>query len=99
VRVRATPQAAELIARSGGRLFVWASDHRCCGGRLTTLETGSERPEPRRGAARDFRPVPADGFTLLVATGTRGPDELILEVHGLRRPTIRAYWDGCVYAP
>jgi hypothetical protein len=99
VRVRTTPEAADLIVRSGGQLFVWATDHRCCGGRLTTLEAATERPESRRGTVDAFGLVRAEGFTLFVATGARAPDELVLEARGRRRPRVRAYWDGCVYAP
>jgi hypothetical protein len=25
------------------------------------------------------------------------PDELHVELHGRRRPQIRAYWNGCAY--
>jgi hypothetical protein len=99
MRVRTTPGAADLIVRSGGRLFVWATDHRCCGGRLTTLEVATEPPASRRRAADVFRLIAAEDFTLFVATGARTPDELVLEAKGRRRPRIRAYWDGCVYAP
>jgi hypothetical protein len=99
MRIRATPEVTELIARSGGRLYVWATDHRCCGGRLTTLEAAIERPERPPGPARDFSPISADGFTLFLATGARSPEELVLEAHGRRHSRVRAYWNGCVYAP
>jgi len=100
VQVRTTSDATDLIVRSGGQLFVWAKDYRCCRGQLITLQAELKRPKRRRYVAGEFRPFQMEGFTLFLATGTRMPDELVVEARGRRnRSRIRAYWNGCVYAP
>jgi len=66
----------------GGKLYVWAKKTRCCGGSLIFLETSSEAGE------RPFRRVPADGIELYLDERLREPDELELDVVGLRRPRV-----------
>jgi hypothetical protein len=94
--VTASPQARALIRDRGGRLFVWATSHRCCGGALTLLDSATEPPSLRPGAR--FERIDADGFTLFLAVGRRaGPEELVVAVRGRRRPRIDAFWNGCAY--
>lgn len=48
---------------------------------------------------RIFHRAEAKGFGLFVDFGRReAPAEIVLEVHGLRRRRVEAYWDGCVFA-
>lgn len=89
MKVVAPPDVADLVAESGGRLFVWTRRPRCCGG-TTYLETATDRP-PRRS----FRLVQAEPFEVWFAAA-REPEELHLDLHGRRR-RIEAYWDGCAY--
>jgi hypothetical protein len=93
VRIVASPDAIELASERGGRLYVWTRARRCCHGAQTWLEVAHERP---RGT--DFERV-AEGEVEVyfpAALGRR-PDELHLEVHGLRRKRVEAYWDGCAW--
>jgi len=91
MRVRASPEAVQLVRDRGGKLYVWAKKTRCCGGSVIFLETSSEAGE------RPFRRVPADGIELYLDESMREPDELELDVGGLRRKHVHAYWDGCAY--
>ena len=75
----------------GGKLYVWAKKTRCCGGSVTLLETSSEAGE------RPFRGVAADGIELYLDERLSEPDELELDVAGLRRKHVHAYWNGCAY--
>ena len=91
MRVTASAAAIELVQAHGGRLYVRAKSARCCSGTLTFLETSSEPDE------RPFRRVQATGIELYLAEGLREPDELELDVGGLRHKHVRAYWNGCAY--
>jgi len=91
MRVDASPQALALVAERGGRLYVQARRTRCCGGALTLLETSSEPGD------RLFRRVPAEGLELYLDERLREPDVLELDVGGLRRRHVHAYWNGCAY--
>ena len=91
MRVDASPEALALVAEHGGQLYVRARRARCCGGALTLLETSSE-PGDRR-----FRRVTADGLELYLEERVREPEVLELDVGGLLRRQVRAYWNGCAY--
>jgi hypothetical protein len=92
MRVKASSEAIELVQAQGGKLYVWAKRARCCHGSLTFLETSSEPGE------RSFRRVPADtGIELYLDERLHAPDELELDVGGLRRKHVHAYWNGCAY--
>jgi hypothetical protein len=92
MRLVVSDAASELIAASGGRLYVWPTRARCCGG-LITLDTSSRPP---RG--REFRrSEAADGFDLFLPTRLgRLPEELHLDA-GRRSQRVQAYWDGCAW--
>lgn len=91
MRVKASSEAIELVQAQGGKLYVRAKRARCCHGSLTFLETSSEPGE------RSFRRVPATGIELYLDDGLREPDELELDIGGLRRKHVHAYWNGCAY--
>ena len=74
----------------GGKLYVWAKKTRCCGS-LIFLKTAGEP------GGRPFRRVHADGIELYVDERLREPYELELDVAGLRRQHVHAYWNGCAY--
>ena len=90
MRVKASPEAVQLVQERGGKLYVWAKKTRCCGS-VIFLETSSEAGE------RPFRRVPADEIELYLDERMREPNELELDVGGLRRKHVHAYWDGCAY--
>jgi hypothetical protein len=55
------------------------------------LETSNQAGE------RSFRRIPVDGMELYLDARLSDPDELELDVGGLRRKHVHAYWDGCAY--
>jgi hypothetical protein len=95
MRVVAPPEVADLVREHGGRLFVWADPHRCCGGSVTFLKTAPTSPP----GERRFILVDAEGFELHFDPGrVQPPDELHFAVKGWHRKRVEAYWNGCVYA-
>lgn len=91
VRVNASPEALELVRERGGRVFVHARRHRCCGGSLTTLETAVEP------GTRTFERYECDGIVVYLDDRLAPPAELELVASGRRRRVVRAYWNGCAY--
>ena len=94
VSVTASASAAEHIRTRGGRLYVWARSKACCGG--TRFIEASTQPPADAGT---FLPVPIEAFQLFIRpTGLHGlPEELHIDLGGLRRRRVRAYWNDCAY--
>jgi hypothetical protein len=94
VKVIASPGAVEFVRACGGRLYVWASTTACCGG-ARFIDASTSPPVD----ADRFTPLMAHGFELFVrATGPSGlPDELHVDLRGIRRRRVSAYWNGCAY--
>jgi hypothetical protein len=81
-----------FIRRHGGRLFVRARRHGCCGA-LTLLDAATE-PMP----VGEYVRLPAEGFVVFLAPSRRPlPAEIPVELRGLLRRRIKAYWNGCAY--
>ena len=80
-----------MVAERGGRLFVWSKTSRCCRGSICTLETSTE-PDERRS----FRRVEANGIELYVDLRSL-PETLEVDVGGLVRHSVRAYWNGLAW--
>jgi hypothetical protein len=91
MRVKASPGAIELVQSRGGKLYVTARHSRCCHGALTVLDTSNEPGE------RSFRRLPFGGIELYLDAKLSDPDELELDVGGLRHKQVHAYWNGCAY--
>ena len=91
IEVSVSPKAAALVADQGGRLFVWSRTSRCCRGAVCTLETSTE-PDERRS----FRRVEAEGLELYVDLRSL-PATLEVDVGGLTRRSVRAYWNGLAW--
>lgn len=81
----------ELVAKRGGKLFVWSKTTRCCHGTTCFLETSTEADE-----RRPFRRVDADGIDLYVDL-RQLPDTLDVDVGGFRDRSVRAYWNGLAW--
>lgn len=95
MKLRIADGVAAFVQERGGRLYVRTSTHHCCTGPFTLLETSTRRPSGRAGR---FRSMDAGGFELLIDFGRRRePEELVLELGGVRR-TVRAYWDDRAFA-
>jgi hypothetical protein len=84
--------AAELIAERGGRLYVWPTRARCCGG-VTRLVSASTPPD-----GKEFRRVAAAGECEVYLPSRLGrlPDELHVELKRYPR-RVESYWDGCAW--
>jgi hypothetical protein len=94
MNVLTTTSAAEFVRAHGGHLYVWAGSSVCCGG-TRFIEASTEPP-----ADLDrFVTVPSAGFELFVraAGPDELPDELQIDLGGIRRRRVRAYWNGCAY--
>ena len=92
--ILARPEVAAAIRGAGGKLFVRTDPHRCCGGGLTYLMTSAEA---ERG--HEYQRFEADGFELYLDAGNRQlPDELVLDLKGLKRKRVEAFWNGCAFA-
>jgi hypothetical protein len=92
VEVVAGPGVREFVAARGGRLYVWAVEHRCCTGGLTLLEADVS---PRPGRRSPGALLPVEGFEVRLDAARHGsPRRLVLEL-GRRGRRVRAYWNGC----
>jgi hypothetical protein len=93
MRLVVSQAAADLVEERGGRLYVWVTKTRCCGGGMRTLATSSERPTDR-----EFRLVPGDQRFELFLAARLGqlPDELHLDLRRFPR-RVEAYWNGCAW--
>lgn len=86
--------ATEFVLAHGGRLWVWASAKACCGG--TRFIEASVDPPADAGR---FTRVDGGDFELFVrATGLHSlPEEIHVDLGGIRRRRVRAFWNGCAY--
>jgi hypothetical protein len=93
VRIVASAEALALARERGGRLYVWPKARRCCHGTQTWLELDHDPP-----SATDFERATLGEVDVYFPTSlARRPEELHLEVHGLRSKRVAAYWDGCAW--
>ena len=87
LRVVATPEALNHVAGSGGAVFLWAKETRCCGKRTSVLEVATE-PD-----GRDFEQLHTQqGLAIWATKGLLAPTELHLDLS--RRGALRAFWNG-----
>jgi hypothetical protein len=94
MEIRISDDVRAFVRERGGRLFVWATAHRCCTGPLTLLDTDTEPPGRRQ---RQFRRIEADGFELYVDAGHRRlPERLTLEMGRWPRK-VRAFWNDLAF--
>jgi hypothetical protein len=89
----ASANVETYIRSHGGSIFIWPSHHRCCGGRLTLLDTSFQPPRQR-----EFEAIASRGFTVFLDASLRErPERIDLSLRGIRRKRIEAYWDGCAF--
>jgi len=74
---------------------VWALASPCCGGTRFVEAATAAPPDAEPFVALQR----AEGFEVLVrpAGPYRLPDELVVELAGIRRRRLRAYWNGCAF--
>ena len=95
--VLVSDEAKEFVNGHGGVVFVRSHQHSCSrAGPLTLLDTTTEPPSD----ADDFVPVEADDIMVRYhGDPVDQPHVLTIEVHGIVRRHLMAYWDGCAYRP
>ncbi len=93
----ADPSVCDYVGTHGGTVWVRPTRRRCCGGSLTLLDASTERPED----AANYEPLDDAALPMAVRfEASQGrPDELVLELRGLARKHLAAFWDGCAFKP
>jgi hypothetical protein len=93
VRIVTSPEVLAFVRANGGCLWVWPVDLRYVPGLegVFALEAAFEPPGPERRFAR----FAGEGIEVFVDGESRGlPRELHLELRGIVRKRVRAYWEG-----
>lgn len=93
MRLKASPDAVGIVRELGGKVYIRAHRHRCCGGALTLLDTSTDPGD------LSFRRFDAAGIEVYLDARLTPPAELELAAGGFRRRDLRAYWNGCAYVP
>jgi hypothetical protein len=94
MEVVVSPEAREFVSTHGGAVYVRSHRHRCCSGPLTLLDVTTEAPADAGG----FAPVEAGDLTVRYdGDPADGPHQLTIELHGIVRRRLMAYWDGCAF--
>ncbi len=94
MRVIASEEVRANVEANGGVLYVKAHRRQCCSGPMTVLDTSVREPADATG----YRAFDSGGFQVRFRTcGPAEPDELVVEMKGLRRKRPVAYWDGCAF--
>jgi hypothetical protein len=94
VDVVVSKAAEEFILDHGGTIFVRSHSHRCCTGKLTLLDSTTARPDD----SAEFESFDTDAVGVRFLGGDSGlPHHLAIELRGLVRRHVVAYWDGCAF--
>lgn len=94
MQVVVSEPARDYVNARGGVAYVRAHLHHCCSGSLTLLDVWTKPPEDVGG----FVSTDCDGIQVEFYGGFSGqPHELVIELRGLLRQRLVAYWDGCVF--
>lgn len=94
MEVLVSDPAKEYVNAHGGTVFVRAHPHRCCSGSLTLLDIWTKPPKDVTG----FVAAASDDIEVKFSGGFSGqPHQLVIELRGVLRQHLVAYWDGCVF--
>lgn len=86
--------ATECVNAHDGAVYVRAHTHRCCSGSLTMLDVWTKPPK----GIHKFVSAPSEGIDVKFAAGFSGqPDQLLIELRGVFRQRLVAFWDGCCF--
>lgn len=94
MKLVASDEVRSYVESHGGVLYVRVLRHKCCSGALTTLDTSTKAP-PDPTAYRAFD---SGDFPVFLRSGSIDePEELVVEMKGIRRRRPVAYWNGCAF--
>jgi hypothetical protein len=89
-------EAKEFVEARGGVVFVYPHSHRCCQGQITMLDTTTT---PRTSSVPTSS-VQVGGIEVrLHGQAAQQPQQLEIELRGVWRRHVVAFWDGCAYRP
>ena len=93
MRVIASDDVRSYVEENGGVLYVSAHRHQCCSGSMTVLDASTREPADQSA----YRRVDSGDFAVQYRIDSSEPDELVVEMKGLRRKHPVAYWNGCAF--
>ncbi|MGA3353806.1 MAG: hypothetical protein ABSD85_11560 [Acidimicrobiales bacterium] len=94
MRVVASEDVRSYVEAHGGVLYVNAHLRKCCSGSMTVLDSSTREPADTTG----YRAFDSAGFPIRFFTGGADePDELVIEMKGMRHKRPVAYWNGCAF--
>ena len=96
VDVVVSDPAKQYVLAHGGTVYVQADPHTCCSGTLTLLKVRTATPKD----AHQYVSAESSDIDVRFAGGRSGaPHELVIELRGMLRPHLVAFWDGCAFKP
>ena len=107
MKIVTSPRAAEHIRERGGAVWVWLDPRRGLVGSYVWLEAHCEPPGTSRETKftrssrrpHRFKQLEADGIDIHYDWGRLDPpEELHLDLRGLKNKRVEAYWNGCIFA-
>ncbi len=95
MEVLVSPTAKEFVDAHGGAVYVHAHSYRCCSSSsLTLLDIETVPPKDLAG----FNSADSNDIDVKYYDGFSGrPNQLIIELRGVFRRHLVAYWDGCAF--
>jgi hypothetical protein len=88
--------AKEFVRARGGTVYVKAHAHTCCSGTMTLLDVNTKPPKD----ASSYVTTDSPDVDVKYRGGPGNqPHQLMIEVRGVLRQHLVAYWDGCAFKP
>ena len=106
MKIVATPKVADYIADHGGAVWVWLDPRRGPVGSYVWLEAHCEPPRASKRSSftrssrrpHRFKAMEDAGITLHHDFGRLAlPEELHLDLKGLKNKRLEAYWNGSIF--
>lgn len=94
MRVVASATARGYVRDHGGCLYVSTRRARCCADVVTYLDATTKAPRSLDG----YESLGLDDINVMFRSGSRLPQEIVIELKGWPRKHPRAFWNGCAYA-
>jgi hypothetical protein len=88
--------AKDFVRARGGTVYVKAHPHTCCSGTMTLLDVKTTAP---KDAASYVTTVASDINVMFRGGPGNQPHELMIELRGVLRQHLVAFWDGCAFKP